>query len=193
MSYKVATSLKTEFNKVYHTIRSPGNHEALLIVLPDHIDKAFGTVGTSKALWESLVASQNNKVITNTEDLPEDFNPDMVPFFRYWKFVGDVPKPLPAIHRSMFSSIYNHIFVYADIVLPLFVGDTYSQLLRVCEVPSDVPFGKQVVRRFEKPYYLRVATNEFGSIEIHIKGDDDESVPFEFGISVVTLHFRQMK
>ena len=84
-----------------------------------------------------------------------------------------------------------NIMVYCDIILPTFLGDTYSKVLRVIPVPQDIPFGEQINIRYEKYYYVALATNEFDTIEIHIKDEFDENVAFEFGSSVVTLHFRK--
>jgi hypothetical protein len=34
-------------------------------------------------------------------------------------------------------------------------------------------------------------TKDFETIEIHIKDDTGESIPFEFGRSIIVLHFRR--
>ena len=39
------------------------------------------------------------------------------------------------------SGGYHSLFVYSDIVSPSFVGDSFTQLLRLVEIPSNYKFG----------------------------------------------------
>lgn len=86
---------------------------------------------------------------------------------------------------------YHSLFVYSDIVKPSFVGDSYTQLLRLVQIPTDCKFGEQVLITYPNTYYVPLMTHDFETIEIHIKDDTGESIPFEFGRSIVVLHFRR--
>lgn len=94
---------------------------------------------------------------------------------------------------SSFTTIYKEIFVYTDIILPTFLGSTYSRILRVVDVPAGVKFAANVVKTFNNLYYMPLAVNEFQLIEINIKDEYDRNVAFEFGTCIVTLHFRRKK
>ena len=197
MSYTVAPYISINNGKFTHNTANISNGEELLIFLPEALDKRMGVIGTSGETWNSLLVTSKEFCLDDPENLIPKTDPIWSGFARLWRGLDspgvDYPITLPASSLSEFATFYQHVYIYSDIVSPVYVGDTYSQLLRVCHVPVEVPFGEQIVQRFEKPYYLKVATSEFGSIEIHIKGDDDKSVPFEFGTSIATLHFRQVK
>ena len=89
------------------------------------------------------------------------------------------------------SSGYHSLFVYCNIVKPSYVGNTYTQLLRLVEIPSDKNFGDQVLITYPNTFYIPLLTQEFETIEIDIKTETGESMPFEFGRSIITLHFRR--
>ena len=80
------------------------------------------------------------------------------------------------------------LYVYCDILKHIVVGDTKARLLRNINVS-----GKQgsVIRNiFEKPMYVPVQKKHFQSIEIDIRSEFGDSVPFVNGKSLMTLHFR---
>jgi hypothetical protein len=85
------------------------------------------------------------------------------------------------------------LFVYTDIIRGVHVGDTMSNLLRIVDIPNNVKYGDQVVFRYERPEYKRVASNRIAAIQIYIKDDCGSDVPFGFGRTIVTLHFRKVK
>jgi hypothetical protein len=85
------------------------------------------------------------------------------------------------------------LFVYTDIIRGIHVGDSISNLLRMVDIPTDSKFGDQVSFRYEKPEYKRLASNQISSIQMYIKDDCGSDIPFEFGRTIVTLHFRKVK
>lgn len=85
------------------------------------------------------------------------------------------------------------LFIYTDIIRSIHVGDTMSNLLRMVEIPNHCEFGDQISFRYEKPEYKRLASNQISSIQVYIKDDSGADVPFEFGRTIVTLHFRKIK
>jgi hypothetical protein len=84
------------------------------------------------------------------------------------------------------------LFVYTDIIRSVHVGDTKANLLRMVDIPDDVPFGDQVVIRYQSPEYKKLATSEITSIEIYIKDDSGSDIPFEFGRTICTFHFKRV-
>ena len=86
-----------------------------------------------------------------------------------------------------FSSMY----LYTNIVDVQFVGDVKVPLLRI--VNTKGKYGENVNVTFRNLQYVPVKVKSFETIEIDIKDDKNENVSFEFGKSIVTLHFRQSR
>lgn len=83
------------------------------------------------------------------------------------------------------------LFVYSNIVKPTIVGDIFTPILRLVEVPTNAKFGDQIVIPYASPHYKPIAVNEFDMVEIGIKDDTNERIPFEFGRVIIKLHFRK--
>jgi hypothetical protein len=81
------------------------------------------------------------------------------------------------------------VFVYCDLIEPVFVGDTKVQLLRTVNMDST---NKHIVNHiFTNPIYVPLQKKHFNSIEINIMTNTGDPVPFTSGHSVITLHFRR--
>ena len=80
-------------------------------------------------------------------------------------------------------------YVYSDIASYSLVGDTKVPLLRVCETQG--VFGKMISTTFTHPHYVPLARSSFETIEMNISNELGKPMPFEFGKTVVTLHFRK--
>lgn len=87
--------------------------------------------------------------------------------------------------RSGFYSLY----IYCSLVEPQIVGNITAPLLR--HVHIDGSHGDIVEKLYQTPHYVPVVTKEVDRIEIDIKDDKNQSVPFQFGKTVVKLHFRK--
>jgi hypothetical protein len=81
------------------------------------------------------------------------------------------------------------IYVYCDIVEPQVVGDTNAQLLKT--IPVEGKFGDFIAKTFTNIQYVPIQTRSFENIEILLRNDTGDPVPFERGKVVNTLHFRQ--
>ena len=81
------------------------------------------------------------------------------------------------------------LFVYCDSIQAQLIGDTEVPLLRI--VPVQGKHGDMITHTFQNLQYLPVATKQFNTIEINIKTDTGEKVPFESGMLITTLHFRR--
>ena len=84
---------------------------------------------------------------------------------------------------------FHDLFVYCDLIQSQYLGDALVPLLRIVPVEGEV--GQRVSKSFVRPQYLPVSRKQFETIEVNIKRDTGESVPFEFGRVLLTLHFRQ--
>jgi hypothetical protein len=81
------------------------------------------------------------------------------------------------------------IYVYCDIASFTAVGDAKAPLLRVCN--STGKYGEMIRTIFTHPHYVPVARREIETIEININNELGKPMPFVFGKSVVTLHFKR--
>ena len=71
------------------------------------------------------------------------------------------------------------MYVYCDIVEPQIVGDTSAQLL------------KSIAKTFTNIQYVPIRTKSFEAVEVLLRNDTGDPVPFERGKVVITPHFRQ--
>ncbi len=94
-----------------------------------------------------------------------------------------------ALHTFDLYSSLRLLYVYSDMASYSLVGDTRVPLLRVCD--SEGEYGQMVQKTFTHPHYIPLVRNNFDTIEININNELGKSVPFQFGKSVVTLHFRR--
>jgi hypothetical protein len=83
----------------------------------------------------------------------------------------------------------NLMYIYCDIAAHTVVGDTKTPLLRVCNVIGN--HGEFVRHTYDRPHYVPVGRREFDSIEIAINNKLGRPMAFEYGKSVVILHFRR--
>ena len=78
-----------------------------------------------------------------------------------------------------------------DIVDAQFVGDVKVPLLRIVNTQGNC--GDNVNVSFRYMQYVTIKVKSLQTIEINIKGDNNENVSFGFGKSIVTLHFKQSR
>ena len=86
---------------------------------------------------------------------------------------------------------FHDLYVYCDIVQSQYVGDALVPLIRI--VPVEGKDGERISKSFIRQQYLPVSRKQFETIEVNIKRDTGEFVPFEFGRVLLTLHFRQSR
>lgn len=95
--------------------------------------------------------------------------------------------PHPA---DIHAGVYN-IFIYSDIVNYQLVGDSYVPLLRCINV-SDEP-RRMPTLTYDKPHYTSLSKAVIDDIEISLKNDQNQYIPFAFGKVIIKLHFRPVK
>jgi hypothetical protein len=112
------------------------------------------------------------------------------------KSFRSTPQPVP--RSEQFTTIASAdleagryaLYIYCDVVENVPVGDALAPLLRVVDA-SGVK-GQNITRIYDQPRYLPVCKHSFDSIEIDIRSDTGDPIPFEYGRLMTTLHFRRV-
>ena len=86
-----------------------------------------------------------------------------------------------------------HLLVYCNLIMPQYVGDTTTKLLRSVEIPPHAQFGDQITLNYEKPHYIPILCNDFDEIEINISDDINQLIRFTFGRTRLKLHFKKIE
>ena len=94
----------------------------------------------------------------------------------------------PIIKKTT-ESPYAADLTVCDIVEPQIVGDTIAQLLE--SISTQGKFGDVIAETFTNIQYVPILKKSFQVVEVPLKSDAGDPVPFEPGKVVVTLHFRQ--
>lgn len=94
---------------------------------------------------------------------------------------------------SLMRGIPDKLFVYCDICESYITGDVQSPLLRIValDARNDYSFASTQIRHFSPAQYIALRQTCFRTIEIDIRDQQGEAIPFEFGTLTVTLHFRR--
>ena len=87
------------------------------------------------------------------------------------------------------------LYVYCDVLECIPVGDTMAPLLRIVEAygSNGEETQKMTHIQYDQPRYFPVQKKAFDSIELDIRDDAGESIPFDTGQLIVTLNFRRAK
>jgi hypothetical protein len=85
----------------------------------------------------------------------------------------------------------NLLYVYCDVAMHTIVGDTETPILRTCNVTGK--HGEFVRHTYVQPHYVPVGRREFDSIEIALNNELGKPMPFQYGKSVLTSHFRRKR
>ena len=102
-----------------------------------------------------------------------------------------ISKTTTAEREADLEQGFHDLFIYCDMIQAQYVGDALVPLLRIVLVEGSD--GQRISKSFLRPQYVPVSRKQFETIEVNIKRDTGESVPFEFGKVLLTLHFRQSK
>ena len=102
---------------------------------------------------------------------------------------GEVSGDFPA---NINNDLPRNLLVYANICQPYITGDVYSRLLRSVALDfSQYTYGRAMYVNFPRPVYIPVLCSSFETIEILIRNEVGLNVPFDFGTSTLTLHFKR--
>lgn len=86
------------------------------------------------------------------------------------------------------SGLYS-IFIYTNIIEPVLIGDSYAPLLRTVFIEGN--YGDLIQKIFTHPHYITINTENLKMIEISLRNDQGEFIPFEYGKVMIKLHFRK--
>ena len=86
-------------------------------------------------------------------------------------------------------AIVSTIYVYCDVVEPQVVGDTSVRLLE--SIPAQGKFGDVIAKTFTNIQYVPIQKKSFEDVEVLLRSDTGDPVPFERGKAIITLHFKQ--
>ena len=81
------------------------------------------------------------------------------------------------------------MYVYCDIIQAQLIGDVEVPLLRI--VPVEGKHGDMITKTFQNLQYVPIVKKQFSTVEMDIKTDTGEKVPFESGKLITTLHLRR--
>ena len=111
--------------------------------------------------------------------------------FSYGKLESDSQLyTIEAENKPDISIAMYNMYVYCDIVDNTQVGDTLVPLLRTVPIDKQNK-DKYVVKSFNPIRYLPLSTAYIPSIHMVLANDTGELVPFQYGKTVVTLHFKK--
>ena len=84
------------------------------------------------------------------------------------------------------------LMVYTNILEPIVSGDVHARLLRAISLDAyDNAYGCRLVKQFFQPMYLPLLYNTFPMIELDIRDQHGEVIPFDSGTLTVLLHFKR--
>jgi hypothetical protein len=95
------------------------------------------------------------------------------------------------IYHYDFEHYPHYLYVYCDLVRPIIVSDTETQLLRVVKVPMPDEQHETACSSFSNLMYVPLMKNHFQTVEFDIRDQTGESVEFRAGTTIATLHFRK--
>ena len=106
-------------------------------------------------------------------------------------FGGDDLKILKSKESPHVAELHSitSIYIYCNIVQPQIVGNTMVPLLRT--IPVSGNSGDVIMKTFTNIQYVPVQTKSFEDIEILLRTDTGDPVPFERGKVISTLYFRK--
>jgi hypothetical protein len=94
--------------------------------------------------------------------------------------------------KSVTPGILNPVdrmYIYVNIIEPVDMNDTARKLLKIVNTRGK-PY-ETTQEEFTNPAYLPLKKGRWTSIEVSILDNSGEPVSFQFGTSVLTLHFRK--
>lgn len=94
---------------------------------------------------------------------------------------------------SLVRALPTMLFVYTDICESYITGDVQTPLLRT--VPLDIEayvYGSVKYKSFSTARYIPLLHTALQTIEIDIRDEFGQPIPFEYGTLTVTLHFKRL-
>jgi hypothetical protein len=96
-----------------------------------------------------------------------------------------------AENKPYTEKTFNQMYIYSSLVDPIMVGGVYVPLLRSIWVESKYNYGDIVHKNVKNKMYLPVSSTSINNIEIEIRNDAGELIPFPYGSKTnLTLHLK---
>lgn len=98
-----------------------------------------------------------------------------------------------SIHQpNLNAGIPAEMFCYVDIVEPQLIGDASSQVMRIVKTIDDHNVSNSLItHEFLHRNYMPLVKNRFQSVKVELRDAIGQLLPFQFGTSSVTLHFKK--
>jgi hypothetical protein len=102
--------------------------------------------------------------------------------------------PIIADFRPVLYQGITHMYVYTSVCSPIQVGHIQAPLLKTIWLKPSRRFALNEIKHidFENAMYIPVSSNSFNSIEVNIRQDSGQFIPFNYGsVTSLTLHFKR--
>ncbi|XP_071033090.1 uncharacterized protein [Parasteatoda tepidariorum] len=109
---------------------------------------------------------------------------ELLGFKRDTIITGKMKSEFAADALSNFSVFY----VYSDLISPQIVGDIQTPLLRIVRIKGQD--GETISQYYDRPQYLSLMRHSFQTIQVELRLNSGDFVPFEKGRVIIVLHFR---
>ena len=130
----------------------------MYLAIPKTASKEWGITGFSQ--WMPLLGPENNKKGTA---------------FR-------------AIYEPDIDASVNNVYIYANFISPVLVGDSQTPLLRYVTIQNTE--DRQIHINFEKPFYHPIRSNYLRDCHLQLRDGSGRLLSFVSGETVVELEFR---
>lgn len=204
----------------YLSIQNFNKRQKFRDILQDFLNLQYSNTGLIKQLEKVETLSdfyaRVNPNLTNAEELYEKFtkDADFVDIMRETNQDGSVQlgeKEIQLLHllmsavkKVLFQFTYlpriisttpgeinqvKRMFIYLNILDGLHMNDSTSRILRVVNARGS-PF-KFTEQEFSNPMYLPVKRGRHDLLQVYIKDDNGDEIPFQSGTVLMILHFRR--
>ena len=179
-----------ELHGVWEALLVPPRHYSSITDVLMKMNEVVDSNDRFKDDMKLSLDTLNRKVTGNLQNTAEVYFSDigeMLGFFPNKVY----SKTSTAEREADLEHSFHDLYVYCDIIHSQYIGDALVPLLRI--VPVEGKDGQRISKSFVRPQYVPVSRKQFESIEVNIKQDTVETVPFEFGRVLLTLHSRQSR
>lgn len=85
----------------------------------------------------------------------------------------------------------DQMFIYTDIIDPTFIGHEKTYVIKVINTEAKkYKFGDACYKEYTHMHYMRLQKRNFDSISIDIRDYTGEFMPFQHGVLMIKLHFK---
>lgn len=85
----------------------------------------------------------------------------------------------------------DQMFIYTDIIDPTFIGHEKAYVIKVLNTEAKkYKFGDACYKEYTHMHYMRLQKRHFHSISVDIRDYTGKFMPFEHGVLMVKLHFK---